>query len=252
MTYTPRLSPFSMMRFLVLLFLSGALLPGAALADSIAAAQLSCVVEPSQHLNLSSAVPGIVRAVLVERGERVRRGQPLLELVADVENAQADLAKTKADLAQRKLSRNMDVIRKHLISDMEGDQLEADAKIAQQEYEVARRTVAQKTTVSPIDGIVVARKTEPGQYVGTDPVFELAKLDPLYVELVFKVSAYGRIKPGMAANITLGAPVSGDRKGTVAIVDKVIDARSGTFGVRVRLPNPGLAIPSGVSCKANF
>ena len=34
--------------------------------------------------------------------------------------------------------------------------------------------------------------------------------------------------------------------------DKVIDARSGTFGVRVKLPNPGLAIPSGVSCKAAF
>jgi len=241
-----------MKRHLALLVLLGAVLPGAALADGIADAQLSCVVQPSQHLNLSSAVPGIVRAVLVERGDRVRRGQPLLQLVADVENAEADLAKTKADLAQRKLARNMDVIRKHLISGMESDQLEADAKIAQQEYEVARRTAAQKTTLSPIDGIVVARKTEPGQYVGSDPVFELAKLDPLHVELVFKVSAYGRIKPGMAAKIALGAPVNGDRVGKVAIVDRVIDARSGTFGVRVRLPNPGLTIPSGVSCKADF
>jgi RND family efflux transporter MFP subunit len=228
------------------------LLAGPAAAAGIDASQLSCVVLPSQHLMLSSAVPGIVRSVHVERGERVHRGEPLLDLISDVENAEADLAKTKADLLHRKLARNQDVIQKHLLSDMERDQLESDAKMAEQEYEVARRTAAQKTTLSPIDGIVVSRKTEPGQYVGTDPVFELANLDPLHVELVFKVDAYGKLKPGSPATIALGAPVNGIRKGTVAIVDKVIDARSGTFGVRVRLPNPGLAIPSGVSCKADF
>jgi RND family efflux transporter MFP subunit len=221
-------------------------------AAGIGDAQVSCVVLPSQQINLSSAVPGIVRAVLVERGERVRKGEPLLQLIADTENAQADLAKTKAGLAKRKLERNKDVIRKHLLSDMERDQLETDAAVAQQEYEVARRIARQKTTVSPINGIVVSRKVEPGQYVGTDPVFELANLDPLYVELVFRVAAYGKIKPGMAASIALGPPVGKSRNGKVVIVDKVIDARSQTFRVRVRLPNPGLKIPSGIGCKANF
>jgi len=221
-------------------------------AAGIDASQLSCVVLPSQYLKLSSPVPGIVRGVRVERGDRVRRGQPLLELIADVENAQAELAKSKSDLLHRKLARNQDAIQRKLLSDMERDQLESDAKMAQQEYEVARRTAAQKTTLSPIEGIVVSRKAEPGQYAGTEPIFELASLDPLNVELVFKVDAYGKLKPGSAATIALGAPVGGIRKGTVAIVDKVIDARSGTFGVRVKLPNPGLAIPSGVSCKAAF
>jgi membrane fusion protein, multidrug efflux system len=229
-----------------------ALLAGPATAAGIDASQLSCVVLPSQHLMLSSAVPGIVRSVRVERGDRVGRGQALLELEADVENAQADLAKSKADLLHRKLARNQDVIQKHLLSEMERDQLESDARMADQEYEVARRVAALKITASPIDGIVVARKAEPGQYVGTDAVFELARLDPLNVELVFKVDAYGKLKAGSPATIALGAPVGGNRKGTVAIVDRVIDARSGTFGVRVRLPNPGLAIPSGLSCHANF
>jgi RND family efflux transporter MFP subunit len=225
---------------------------GAAQAAGIDASQISCVVLPSQHLMLSSQVPGIVRSVKVERGDRVHKGEPLLELISDVENAQADLAKSKADLMQRKLARNKDVIQKHLLSDMEQDQLESDARMAQQEYEVARRTAMEKVTLSPVDGIVVSRKAEPGQYVGTDAVFELASLDPLNVELVFKVEAYGKLKPGMPANIALGAPVLAGRKGTISIVDRVIDARSGTFGVRVTLPNPGLAIPSGVSCKSNF
>lgn len=228
------------------------LLAAPASAAGVDASQVSCVLQPSQHLMLSSAVPGIVRSVRVERGDRVRKGQPLLELTSDVEDAQAQLARTKAELARRKLSRNQDAIRKHLLSDMESDQIESEARAGQQEYEVARRTADQKTTFSPINGIVVNRKAEPGQYVGTDPVFELVGLDPLHAELVFKVDAFGKLKPGMPVAITLGAPVSRDVRGEVAIVDRVIDARSGTFGVRVKIPNPDFAIPSGVSCRTNI
>jgi RND family efflux transporter MFP subunit len=214
--------------------------------------QVSCVVLPSQHLNVASTVPGIVRSVHADRGAYVRRGQVLLNLASDLELAQEKLAATKADMMKRKLDRNSEAISKHLISDQERDQLESDAKVAQQEYEVAHRAVMQKTTVSPIDGVVVSRKAEPGQYVGTDPAFELVALNPLNVELVFRVDAYGKIRRGGAATVELGPPVNATRRATVAIVDKVIDARSGTFGVRLKLPNPDLRIPSGVSCKARF
>jgi multidrug efflux pump subunit AcrA (membrane-fusion protein) len=39
---------------------------------------------------------------------------------------------------------------------------------------------------------------------------------------------------------------------SVSIVDRVIDAASGTFGVRFDLPNPDLAIPSGLHCQVRF
>lgn len=211
-------------------------------------AQLSCVVLPSQKIAISSAVPGIVKAVLVERGARVRKGQPLLTLDAEVEEAQAQLAQAKASFAQRKLARNKDMIHKRLISEMEGDQVQTDAQMAQYEYLVAQRTAARRTTYSPIDAVVVSRKTEPGQYVGTEPVMELARLDPLHIELVMRVSAYGSIKLGMPVTIALGFPVNGTRQGRVSIVDRLIDARSGTFGVRVDLPNGDLNVPAGVDC----
>jgi hypothetical protein len=36
------------------------------------------------------------------------------------------------------------------------------------------------------------------------------------------------------------------------VVDRVFDASSGTFGVRLELPNPNGAIPAGVRCKVEF
>jgi len=44
----------------------------------------------------------------------------------------------------------------------------------------------------------------------------------------------------------------GVHKARVVVVDKVIDAASGTFGVRLTLPNPGRRIPAGLKCKARF
>jgi membrane fusion protein (multidrug efflux system) len=99
---------------------------------------------------------------------------------------------------------------------------------------------------------VIARKTAPGEFVGTDPVFEMVSLDPLNVELVMKVEVYGQMKIGTPVRLTLGAPVNGVRMGTVSIVDRVVDARSGTFGVRVQLANPDMAIPSGIACTPRF
>lgn len=38
----------------------------------------------------------------------------------------------------------------------------------------------------------------------------------------------------------------------VTVVDRVVDAASGTFGVRLALPNPGHRIPAGLKCKVRL
>jgi hypothetical protein len=38
----------------------------------------------------------------------------------------------------------------------------------------------------------------------------------------------------------------------VVIADRVVDAASGTFGIRVELPNPKLVLPAGLKCKVRF
>jgi multidrug efflux pump subunit AcrA (membrane-fusion protein) len=48
------------------------------------------------------------------------------------------------------------------------------------------------------------------------------------------------------------APVGGRHAATVAVVDRVVDAASGTFGIRLLLPNPDLALPAGLRCRVRF
>jgi len=46
--------------------------------------------------------------------------------------------------------------------------------------------------------------------------------------------------------------IGGTYAATVTVVDRVLDAASGTFGVRLTLPNPDLQLPAGIRCKVRF
>jgi multidrug efflux pump subunit AcrA (membrane-fusion protein) len=109
-----------------------------------------------------------------------------------------------------------------------------------------------KTIRSPVDGVVVKVDLAAGEYVGEKPIMTIVQIDPLNVEVVVPVSEYGTIKKGMYADVRPEDPVGGVHPGKVTIVDRVVNAASGSFGVRVELPNPNLLIPSGLKCNVKF
>ncbi|MBW1999104.1 MAG: HlyD family efflux transporter periplasmic adaptor subunit, partial [Deltaproteobacteria bacterium] len=74
----------------------------------------------------------------------------------------------------------------------------------------------------------------------------------LHVEVILPVEMLGSIKKGMIATVRPESPVSGAYKAKVLVVDKVVDAASGTFRVRLELPNPKFQIPPGLKCKVIF
>jgi multidrug efflux pump subunit AcrA (membrane-fusion protein) len=111
-----------------------------------------------------------------------------------------------------------------------------------------------RTIRSPIDGLVVQRLIKPGEFATTnlkEPILKLAEVDPLYVEVVLPASMLGKVKRGERAEIRPEMPEI-KASARVIVVDRMIDAASGTFGVRLELPNPGNQIPAGAKCRARF
>jgi membrane fusion protein, multidrug efflux system len=92
----------------------------------------------------------------------------------------------------------------------------------------------------------------PGDYVGENPIFKLASIDPLKVEVVVPARRFGAAKKGMKAEVRPEAPLGGVYAGRVTIVDRVVDAASSTFVVRVDIANPSLKLPSGLRCRVRF
>ena len=86
---------------------------------------------------------------------------------------------------------------------------------------------------------------------GRKPILKLAQIDPLRVEVVLPQAVFGKVAVGGLAMVRAeggGVP----RQARVLVVDRVIDAASGMFGVRLELPNPGGAQPAGQRCKVEF
>jgi multidrug efflux pump subunit AcrA (membrane-fusion protein) len=93
----------------------------------------------------------------------------------------------------------------------------------------------------------------PGEYRNDQsPILTLAQVDPLRVEVFVPTRFYNQIRNESSAVIEPEAPIGGTYAATVTVVDRVLDAASGTFGVRLKMPNPEHLLPAGLRCKIRF
>ena len=242
-------------------------------------AVLDCLVKPEMYVELSSSVDAILVQMLVDTGDRIKKGQPLVRLEASVEKARVNLAKMQASsdseidnrrvqlqYARRNYKRIKDLYARKSVSLYEKDKTETEValaeieldratekkKIAELNLELAKTELARRTIKSPIDGIVVDRYSMVGESVAERTIMKLAQVDPLRVELIAPTEFFGLIKKGMKVDIYPERPANKTFKATVTIVDQLIDPASGSFTVRMALPNPGDQLVGGVNCIASF
>ena len=258
-------------------FLATALLCTAVAAESTSG--YDCLIEPNMVVDINSSVQGKIEKILVQRSDMVEEGQLLIELESEIEKATVALATARidmdAELDERKVSNafarrksvrfddmyHEDVVPLHTKDEVETEahmarlklkQAEEQRILARLELVRAQAYLNQRSVKSPIKGVVVERYKSPGEFVEDEPVLRLAQLDPLSVEVILPASMFGRIKTGQFARIRPEAPMNAAYKAEVKIVDRVIDASSGTFGVRLELPNPDYKLPGGLKCSVKF
>ena len=250
-------------------------------AGIAAEAPSQCLIEPHQKIDIKSPLSAQIAAVHVERGAFVRKGQLLVSLDAEVEQASLAVANYRAVMegqiqsaesrllnARDKLKRREELRVDNFISAQDRDDTAAEARIAaadlleaQDNRELARLEAKRLTAavnrysiVSPINGVVTDRLQNPGELAqsgdAANAIVKLAQIDPLRVDVVLPVARHGALKLGSVIDMKPEAPFSGSYKAIVRVVDKVIDSASGTFRVRLELPNPRGDIPAGVKCTA--
>lgn len=248
-----------------------------------AARGFACLIEPLKRIELRSPVEARIDAVLVDRGEEVKKGQVIVQLDSDVERAALEAARYRAVMegevqsaqsrlvaAKAKYQRREQLVKEKFIAAQERDDALAEMQVAEANVVAAKdnRRLAvleqqrihalleQRRIRSPFNGVVTERLQHAGEIaqIGETarPILKLAQTDPLRVEVVLPVAMYGKVKVGQQAVVEAEPPLSGRYAADVTIVDKVVDSASGTFGVRLDLPNPKGQIPAGVKCRITF
>ncbi len=258
-------------------------LPLGLIASSAGAGEFDCVIDPRQVVEIRSPVEGVIEKLSVDRGDFVLKGQLLVQLDAAVERASAALAlqrsqlegairsgESRVEYSSKKHGRQEELFKQNFISAQARDEAATERRLAESELKEAldNRRVAElehkrqtevlrlKTIISPLTGVVMERLMHPGEVaeagVGRKPILKIADIDVLHVEVILPVEAYGKVKVGTKAEVMPDAPVGGKYTAVVSVVDRVLDAASGTFGVRLQLPNKQRALPAGIRCRASF
>jgi len=226
-------------------------LGSAACSQGLLGSEALCLVEPSLEVNVGTPVDGVLEAVHVDRGDSVQIGQVLARLFSGVEQAALEVQGAKAEFGARKRERNEELYRKQLISQHELDELSTEQRMAELELRERQEQLKLRAVVSPINGVVVDRFRHRGDLVKQERIFRIAQIDPLHVETVVPAARFGRIQVGQTYEVQLQL-AGGRQRARVSQVDRVIDAASGTFRVRLELPNPQLTIPPGQRCQVQF
>jgi RND family efflux transporter MFP subunit len=248
-----------------------------------AAAEFDCLLEPRKVVELRSPSTGLVERVDVERGQFVRAAQVVIALDTGLERASLNIARQRATMegailtgesrlafSSQKYRRREELLAAKYVSQQDRDEAATEMKLAASELQDARdnrrlaelevhRTEEQirlRAIKSPVSGVVIERNVHPGELADAGeqrkPLLRIADIAVLHVEAVLPAEAYSYVKPGQRATMRADVPVKVSAEATVRVVDRVLDAASGTFGVRLEVPNPNLAIPAGIRCRVDL
>jgi len=239
---------------------------------------VGCLIEPDRVADIGSQVIGVVERIHVEPGDAVKKGQTLIALRSDIERANVAVAATRSlvdsevlaakaslVLAEQKVQRAEALVAQKFISSQSLDQSLGEAEVARQKLQqvssqqkiwgqervVAEAQLGLRSVRSPFSGVVVERFVNPGERVEQSPMLRLAVINPLRVELLVPTALYGRLAKGDQVSVMPELPGAASMMATVQHVDRVLDAASNSFRVRLSLPNPDNKLPAGLRCRAD-
>jgi membrane fusion protein (multidrug efflux system) len=259
--------------FAVLVLARPAVLPAQELGG------FDCLIEPYLVADVSTREEGIVDEFLVERGDLIEKGQLLVKLDSGVERAGVELARSrtrlKAEIDEKRTLRDFtkqhfkridelynnqattlqerdEAANEALLAKLVLSQAQHRAEIAELELARAEELLKRRTIRSPITGVVLKRMLDPGETVNDRPIIRVAKIDIVNVEVIIPIESFGMVHKGMHAEVMPKYPNATVHSATVTVVDRVVDAASDTFGVRLEIQNPDMKIPGGVRCEIQF
>jgi len=223
-------------------------------------------------------VNGIIKQRLFEEGALVKAGQPLYQLDdavyrAENNNAKAALAKAKAALysAQLNAKRTSELARIDAVSKQDDEtatatwrQAEADVAAGQAQVESTGVNLAFARIVSPITGRIGKSAVTPGALVTAnqaEPMARVQQLDPVFVDVtqssgelldLRKRIAAGSLKEadGTPVKILLEDGSTYTHDGKLQFADVSVDPTTGSFALRVIVPNPEHVLLPGMYVRA--
>ncbi|MBM7455938.1 membrane fusion protein (multidrug efflux system) [Oceanisphaera litoralis] len=182
---------------------------------------------------------GIVQDISFESGARVKAGEVLLRLDAELEQAQLREAESAAALARLSFRRAQQLRKSGSISRSDFDQIAANLQQANARVDFFRALINRKTLRAPFSGQLGIRQISQGQFLDKgSAVVSLQSLDPVYVDFSLPQQRLAELSAGLAVTVSADSYPEQSFAGRVTAFNPEIDAVTRSARIQATLANP--------------
>jgi len=222
-------------------------------------------VEGVVNSEVRAKISGYITDVLVDEGQRVRKGQILFKLETQTLNQDAAAAKANVNAAQVEVNKLKPLVEKNIISNVQLETAKAKLQQAQSGYNSIASNISYGNIKSPVDGFVGEIRLRKGALVSptsTTPLTTVSQIDQVYAffslnekdYLDFMQNAEGKnveekIKNFPKVKLILANGSTYEQEGTIETINSQVNTSTGTISFRAIFDNPSQLLTNGNSGK---
>jgi membrane fusion protein (multidrug efflux system) len=216
-------------------------------------AQAVGTLRSNQGVVLRPEVSGRIVKLGFLDGQRVKRGQLLVQLEDTLQQAQLRQAEAQAGIARTNLQRSRELLAQNFVSQSAVDQNAANLDVAMAQVALAQAQLARMKVLAPFDSMAGIKLVSEGDYVkdGAD-IVNLDDVSSVWVDFRLPERFLSRIKTGQGVEISLDALPGRSLKAVVDALDSQLDANGRSVLVRARLANPDGVLRGGMFARARL
>lgn len=201
---------------------------------------------------LRPEISGRITQLNFSDGQRVRKGQVLVQFDDQLPQAQIQQSQAELSIALANQKRNQELVAQNFISQRSLDESAANLQVAQAKLALAKATAARLKIIAPFDGIAGIRQVNVGDYLkdGAD-IVNIEDIDAIYVDFRLPERYQAKVKRGQTALLDIDALPGQTYTAQIQAIDPLIDANGRSVGIRGCVDNRALQLRPGMFARVN-
>ncbi|MGS2720047.1 efflux RND transporter periplasmic adaptor subunit [Paraglaciecola aestuariivivens] len=209
----------------------------------------SAILEAKEEAFVVPRASGIIEQIFVEEGDYVEKGQVLAQI--EPRRYHLNLDRARADLLgiEKELNKINQVYDKKLVSDDTYDKLTAQYESAKATLALAELDLQEATITAPISGFIAERNAKVGNLTESFQrarMFHIVQQKELYGIVHLPEKELAKVHKNQKASLAINAFNNAHVSAFVERISPVIDAKTGTFKVTLRVPNANNKLKAGM------
>ncbi len=196
-------------------------------------------LKASQGIDLSVEIAGTITDVQFQSGEKVSKGQAIVLLDSEMEQASLASAEADLNLSRLEFQRARSLLDRQAISRSEYDRLNAESQKAAASVAQLRAGLSKKRILAPFSGTIGIRQVDVGDYIAAGtPIATLQDLTTLYVDFFLAEQHVPLLKLGQRVQLQVAAYPGERFEGVISALNPKVETTTRNVQVRAELGNP--------------